>query len=842
MSLNDPLDPESTEPGPSVPMPEPPPPPSAGAQRTTPATPGAWPGPPPPRSLRGQFASISPIIWVGLGIIGTLLVVIAIIATTTLLRTVSAGPTPTPTPTRVVPGLALTPSTAVPGQTVTVYGFNLIPNDPVTIFLRDPARPSDPILQVNVAAVSANGLLTAEFMYPREARWATLLRADVIVQSAGTGAYWTASLTVLPASSLVTPVPVATSTQPPVVLTQSPYTPPPFVTWTPLPTLAPPTNTPTPVVPPTITPPPVITEWRGEYFDNPTLSGTPVVVRNDSDVKFNWGRSSPDPRIPVDNFSARWTRTLGFEGRLYRFSLQADDGVRLWVDDNLLIDEWHAATPQVYTSDVSLSAGLHNVRIEYYEGVLDAYIFLKIEPVENFAGWKGEYFDNPFVSGPPKVIRDDAAIAFDWGTNPPATGLPAQRWSARWTRTVNLVDGTYRFTLRADDGVRLLIDDTLIIDEWHIASGQVYVRDVNLSGGTHKLVVEYYQETGSGSVWLTYQPPPLDITKWRSEFYANDHWAGLPTMIRNDDRIDFDWGFNAPDQLIPADRFSARFTRIFDLPAGEYQFDILVDDGVRFYVDGLLLIDAIKEQAATPYSVRTTLPQGNHEMRIDYVEYTGRARLAWSRTPLSVTVTPAPATPAPTQPPALTPTPESTLPVINQFAIAPNPVVAGQCVSLTWQIGGGAVFARWLRGGALGQDNIPLAGAANDCPDTPGDIIYRLEAFNSVNQSVTRDITVTVQPTQTATLPSVPQPAAITSFTADKTSVPQNQCVTFSWTTVGATTPIELRLAGQALATNLPASGAAQQCPSEVGTKLYELVITGDTPITQSVTIEVTTS
>ncbi len=151
------------------------------------------------------------------------------------------------------------------------------------------------------------------------------------------------------------------------------------------------------------------------------------------------------------------------------------------------------------------------------------------------------------------------------------------------------------------------------------------------------------------------------------------------------------------------------------------------------------------------------------------------------------------------------------------------------------------MFARWLRGGALGQDNIPLVGAANDCPDTPGDVVYRLAAFNSVNQTATRDITVTVQPTQTMTGPNALPAAAITSFTVDKTTVQQNQCVTFSWATVGATTPIELRVGGQLLATNLPASGAAQQCPGEIGTRLYELVITGNTPITKSVKVEVTT-
>ncbi len=871
MSLNDPLDPEVG--GAERPLPEMPPgPPAAPAGRRR-------------SSLRAQFAAVSPAVWIGLGVIVTLLLVIVIIATATLFRAVNAAPTPTPAATRVVPALSVSPGTASPGQVVSVSGINLIPNDPVTIFLRDPARPSDPILQMNKATVSANGLLSIDFLYPRDGRWPGLVRADVIVQSASTGTYWTVGMAVQPVGVSATPPPVtpgdigtrlpmATLTPPPAPTGVPPtapapfatWTPPPFATWTPLPETFIPVLTPlvptvipataTPVVAPTVTaaptatPPPVITDWRGEYFDNPTLTGAPVVVRNDADVKFNWGRSSPDPLVPVDYFSARWTRTLGFENKLYRFSVQCDDGVRVWVDDNLIIDEWHAASPQVHTRDVSLSAGLHSVRIEYYEGVLDAYIYLKIEPIDTFSGWKGEYFDNPFVSGAPRLIRDDAAVAFDWGTASPAAGLPTEHWSARWTRTADLAGGVFRFTLRADDGVRLLIDDTLIIDEWHTATGQVYVRDVNLLAGAHKLVVEYYQETGSAFVWLTYQPPPLDITKWRSEFYANDHWAGFPTLIRGDDRLDFDWGLGSPDPLIPTDHFSARFTRSIDLPAGEYQFDILVDDGVRFYVDGLLLIDQVKEQAATPYSVQTTLPQGPHEFRIDYTEYTGRARLAWSRTALAVTVTPAPTlsptqaptmTSTPTLTPTVTPTPRSNLPVIDQFTVTPNPVIAGACVSLNWQVSGGAIFARLLRDGTVIQDNVPLTGSTPDCPSSPGTVIYRLEAYNSVNESTTRDVSLTVQAPPASATPGVP---TIDSFTADKTSVAAGQPVTFTWSTSNVTTQIDLQVNGQTILSNLPASGSAQHRPDEVGTKEYQLLVAappGGSVITATVTVTVTT-
>jgi PA14 domain-containing protein len=103
-------------------------------------------------------------------------------------------------------------------------------------------------------------------------------------------------------------------------------------------------------------------------------------VRNDTDVNFNWGQGSPDPAVPADNFSARWTRTLNFEGRVYRFSVLADDGVRVFVDNAVVIDEWHSATSTTYTADVNLAAGLHILRIEYYEATGDAYIVFTFAP------------------------------------------------------------------------------------------------------------------------------------------------------------------------------------------------------------------------------------------------------------------------------------------------------------------------------------------------------------------------------------------------------------------------------------------------------------------------------
>src|SRR5687767_7863144 len=50
--------------------------------------------------------------------------------------------------------------------------------------------------------------------------------------------------------------------------------------------------------------------WRGSYFANATLAGTPALVRDDAAIDFDWGSGAPAPGLPVDNFSVRWTRDV----------------------------------------------------------------------------------------------------------------------------------------------------------------------------------------------------------------------------------------------------------------------------------------------------------------------------------------------------------------------------------------------------------------------------------------------------------------------------------------------------------------------------------------------------
>ena len=120
----------------------------------------------------------------------------------------------------------------------------------------------------------------------------------------------------------------------------------------------------------------------GEYFNNMTLAGPHVLQRFDPSINFAWGDGgSPDPRINPDQFSARWTKQEIFEAGTYAFTVTADDGFRLFVDDVLIMDEWHNQPATTYTVEQVVTAGAHTIRMEYYEDGWNAVAKLSYGPI-----------------------------------------------------------------------------------------------------------------------------------------------------------------------------------------------------------------------------------------------------------------------------------------------------------------------------------------------------------------------------------------------------------------------------------------------------------------------------
>ena len=128
----------------------------------------------------------------------------------------------------------------------------------------------------------------------------------------------------------------------------------------------------------------------GTYFANDRLAGPPVVSRTDANVRFDWGRGSPDPAVPVDHFSARWTGRLGpvpADGGGRDLSATADDGVRVWLDGKLVIDKWGPQDGVTTEAPAPLQVGhTYDLRVEYNELLRDALCRLSWRPVNGEAG------------------------------------------------------------------------------------------------------------------------------------------------------------------------------------------------------------------------------------------------------------------------------------------------------------------------------------------------------------------------------------------------------------------------------------------------------------------------
>jgi hypothetical protein len=107
---------------------------------------------------------------------------------------------------------------------------------------------------------------------------------------------------------------------------------------------------------------------RGEYYDNSNFT-TLRVSRVDPTVNFNWGSGAPDPSVGADTFSVRWTgQVLPQFTETYTFYTTSDDGVRLWVNNVQVVNNWTDHGPTENSGTIALTANRWTeIKMEYYE-------------------------------------------------------------------------------------------------------------------------------------------------------------------------------------------------------------------------------------------------------------------------------------------------------------------------------------------------------------------------------------------------------------------------------------------------------------------------------------------
>lgn len=399
-----------------------------------------------------------------------------------------------------------------------------------------------------------------------------------------------------------------------------------------------------------------LTNCVGEYFNNTTITGTPAHTRRDAAINFFWPENtSPAPGINVNNYSVRWTCTINVAtaGNV-TFNMTTDDGMNLLVDGNLIRWAFWDQGPTTYSATTYLTAGLRTVRIEYYNrwnagtaivsstatpGPMPGPItpIPPIPPVPPTppisplpsSPWYGQYFNNMFLAGLPVHTRTDPAIRFNWGeTMRPAPGVPHNYFSVRWTSTQHMpADGYYTITATSDDGVRVWIDGALVIDGWGNHPPITYTATRYLTAGAHAFHVEYYQLNYGALIYLTItpggvgpSPTPLPTSAWRGYYFNNINCSGSPVYVRDDPVINFNWyetGIPAPG--VPHDNFCVRWDSVQNIPVGrDYTISATSDDGVRVWVNGVLVIDGWFDHGPATFTTIRHLSAGTHTFTVQY--------------------------------------------------------------------------------------------------------------------------------------------------------------------------------------------------------------------------------
>ena len=304
----------------------------------------------------------------------------------------------------------------------------------------------------------------------------------------------------------------------------------------------------------------------GEYwnYEGPTKdlppNTPPHVSRVDEGIDFNWAGGSPQAGvIGEDKFFARWTGyfVVPKDGE-YFFGGSNDDSLTVALNGAIVYVNGGCYSGICYGSGVTLKRGeLVPLKVEHVEvaGPSYARLFVKgavseqivptawlqagVAPIATSRGLTGSYYSTPDNVASPEapsadrlfLRRLDRSISFGWSGASPAPGGPTDNFFVRWTGYFTpTTTGEYKFGTLADDGTRLTVNGTKLVDNWADQPG--------LRWGTSALqltarrpvpiVLEYYEHGGGASVQLRAEGPGIDGTLALPSKYLSPRVQVLP--------------------------------------------------------------------------------------------------------------------------------------------------------------------------------------------------------------------------------------------------------------------------------------------------------------------------
>jgi hypothetical protein len=156
------------------------------------------------------------------------------------------------------------------------------------------------------------------------------------------------------------------------------------------------------------------TGLTGQYYDNKDLTNLKL-TRTDAGVNFSWGSGAPASGMGADTFSVRWQGQVQPRfSETYTFYTTSDDGVRLWVNGQQLVNKWVNQSSVENRGTIALVAGQkYNLKLEYYDNTGSASIAL---------AWSS--------ASQPKQVVPQAQLYPAGATTPTATPVPTQAATA----------------------------------------------------------------------------------------------------------------------------------------------------------------------------------------------------------------------------------------------------------------------------------------------------------------------------------------------------------------------------------------------------------------------------
>jgi len=224
-------------------------------------------------------------------------------------------------------------------------------------------------------------------------------------------------------------------------------------------------------------------------------------------------------------------------------------------------------------------------------------------------------------------------------------------------------------------------------------------------------------------------------------YYNNIMLAGAPVLTRVDPIINFNWGSAAPSATLTPYNFSVRWQGNFPFNQGMYSFTITASDGVRVSIDGEMILDRWRDQAATTYTLRRFMNSGSHLVTVDYYERTGTSLVQFSWKSDS--------------PPQA--------PQVISFTATPAVIAPGQTATLAWSVSNAASVSIDPGLGAA-----PASGSRSVTPSKT--TTYTLTASNgagSASASTTVTVSAPASDTQPPTVPVVKSVTARNATTVD---------------------------------------------------------------------------